>query len=313
MPLSVTKTFSFLRWFSRSLTLQSVNFYGRLLAKMAKAFIFLLVIFLPACQSLQTSSSPIHYATQEDVLSAKTSLSQQLNLQQNHSQELAATQQELSRDLARQQQQFNKLHLALSQLKEELMASGSFFSGPATSSKPKQIVTESNKLVLGQQELIGITDYQLILPARVDTGAKITSLHAKNIQHFERDGQPWVRFSIEHQATLVDEEQQTETYLEAPLVRKARIKQASGQEERPVVSLEILLGSLAQTVELTLTDRTNLEFPLLLGRNFFMDIALVDVSKNNVQGKPSFPKAANPPSEALDTNNLQPEHSNANQ
>lgn len=64
--------------------------------------------------------------------------------------------------------------------------------------------------------------------------------------------------------------------------------QASGIESRPVISLPLQLGGLTQNVEFTLTNRGNLTFPVLLGRRFFMDIAVIDVSKTYVQGKPEI-------------------------
>lgn len=250
---------------------------------------------MPACQSLQTQTPPINPATHEDLVAVEEALNKQLVLQAVQQAEFTQANQEVNSQLARQQQQFNKLNLVLNQLREQLGSLASQTASPNTASKPNQIVTENNKLILGQQELIGLTEPRLVLPARVDTGARTSSLHATNIRNFERDGQTWLRFSSNH-PSLAKAAEKTIT-LEAPLLRRTKIKQASGQEERLVINLEILLGQLTQTVEFTLTDRTSLEFPLLLGRNFFMDIALVDVSKNNVQGEPKFAPLQTPAEE----------------
>src|SRR5690606_26507194 len=95
--------------------------------------------------------------------------------------------------------------------------------------------------------------------------------------------------------------------IEAPVVRNVRIRQASADdvERRPVVQLTINLGSgLQQDAEFTLTDRSQMTYPILLGREFLRDIVLIDVGRKNVQprfqpgaGKlpvPAVPKAQRP-------------------
>lgn len=76
--------------------------------------------------------------------------------------------------------------------------------------------------------------------------------------------------------------------VEAPLVRFARIRQASSEEvdRRPVVELTIKIGEFTDTAEFTLTDRTSMTYPILLGREFLRDIALIDVAKSYHQPKP---------------------------
>ena len=65
------------------------------------------------------------------------------------------------------------------------------------------------------------------------------------------------------------------------MVRKVKIRQASYEEieRRPVVELDVALGnSIMQTTEFTLTDRTQMSYPVLLGRSFLRDLTLVDVA-----------------------------------
>lgn len=149
-----------------------------------------------------------------------------------------------------------------------------------------EVVKEDGKMLLGQYEWVHLPAQELVLPARIDSGANTSSLHAVNLQQFERDGKTWVRFETHYQPKK--DQPAFKVEVEAPLVRKVNVTQASGSETRPVITLPIQLGTLTQQVEFTLTDRGNLTFPVLLGRRFFMDIAVIDVSKTYVQGKPEI-------------------------
>ncbi len=129
------------------------------------------------------------------------------------------------------------------------------------------------KAILGRVEYIWIEKSQRYIKARIDTGAKSSSLHAKNIQRFERDGEKWVRFALVMGDELVN--------IEAPLEGHVKIRQAGMDEleRRPVVKLKIQLGDLSEETEFTLADRSEMLYPVLLGRSFLRDIALVDVAK----------------------------------
>lgn len=74
--------------------------------------------------------------------------------------------------------------------------------------------------------------------------------------------------------------------VEAPVVRWVKIRQASasGPNRRPVIEAWVKLGQLHEKAQFTLADRTQMTYPVLLGREFFKDIALVDVGKKFVQG-----------------------------
>ncbi|MET0379296.1 MAG: ATP-dependent zinc protease [Spongiibacteraceae bacterium] len=134
------------------------------------------------------------------------------------------------------------------------------------------------KILVGEAEYVTIQPGNLRLDARIDSGATTTSMHATDIKSFERDGQRWVRFTTETGRG-------GETTLELPRVRHVRIKgEGDEYERRPVVMIDIQIGGLRQKVEATLTDRDNYHFPLLIGRNFLRDHAIVDVSRKYVQG-----------------------------
>lgn len=136
----------------------------------------------------------------------------------------------------------------------------------------------AGKLVVGAVENVLLPETGFIMPARVDTGANTSSMDARDIRNFERNGDEWVRF------VLVDPETGDEAELERRRTRRVRIIQSTDDdgEVRPVVEMRITLGDLTQISEFTLTDRSHMRQPMLLGRNVLLDVMLVDVSSQNL-------------------------------
>ncbi len=140
-----------------------------------------------------------------------------------------------------------------------------------------------DKIILGRTEWLWLEAVNRVFRARIDSGATTSSLSAHHIVEFERDGKKWIRFNM-----VPDDDVDDSYEVEAPLVRFARIRQASSQEidRRAVVELTIKIGEFTDTAEFTLTDRTSMTYPILLGREFLRDIALIDVAKSYYQPKP---------------------------
>jgi hypothetical protein len=109
-----------------------------------------------------------------------------------------------------------------------------------------------------------------LVSAKVDTGADHSSLDARNIQIFQRNGREWVRFE------RVGRDGQKDAY-EEPLVRRAQIRRhGDASQDRPVVLLSICLGGQRKTAEVNLVDRSRFEYPMLIGRSFLGDDFFVD-------------------------------------
>ncbi|WP_194437163.1 RimK/LysX family protein [Vibrio fluminensis] len=140
--------------------------------------------------------------------------------------------------------------------------------------------TSDGKLILGEKEWVYIPGLEESFRARVDTGATTSSISAVDIKPFERDGKDWVKFKMEHDGVSSKE-------ISLPVERWVKIKQSSaeGSQRRAVVHAWIQIGDLKEKTEFTLADRTHLSFPVLLGRSFFRDVAVVDVSRKYVQKK----------------------------
>ncbi|MFW3616047.1 ATP-dependent zinc protease family protein [Billgrantia antri] len=159
--------------------------------------------------------------------------------------------------------------------------------------------TLAAKEMVGRSEWIGLPDVGTYLRARIDSGANTSSLSATEITRFERDGEDWVRFKLGLNEDDVVVEDVRDDWIERPVERRVRIMQAAGSESRPVVSLLMTLGPIRETVEFTLNDRTHLNYPVLLGRRFLMDIALIDVAEDYLHPRPEFP-GGRPASEAAE-------------
>ncbi|WP_165312911.1 ATP-dependent zinc protease family protein [Vibrio ziniensis] len=151
-------------------------------------------------------------------------------------------------------------------------------------SKPPVVVdvkkTADGRLILGEQEWVYVPGLKESFRARIDTGATTSSVSAVDVVPFERDGKDWVKFKIAH-----DDVKSKEYAL--PVERWVDIRQSSaeGTQRRAVVMAWIQIGDLKEKTEFTLTDRSHLTFPVLLGRSFFKDVALVDVSRKYIQPK----------------------------
>lgn len=152
---------------------------------------------------------------------------------------------------------------------------------------PVSVLTDvkevDGRIIIGETEWIYLSPPGHHYKARVDSGAAISSLSAREITEFERNGKPWVRFMLQH-----DDEVTAPLPVEARVVRYIRIRQASanGVERRPVIRLRVNLGaSLQQDAEFSLTDRSEMTYPILLGRGFLRDVTLIDVGKQFLHSK----------------------------
>jgi hypothetical protein len=135
------------------------------------------------------------------------------------------------------------------------------------------------KQVVGWVENIKVYPGGVTVKAKVDSGAKTSSLDCECITPFKRDGKDWLSFSVKnHKGDIIR--------LEKPVTRVAIIKRHFGKEQkRYVVKLGICLGSIYREAEVTLVDRTGFNYAMLVGRNFLKDDFLIDPS-NTFRNQP---------------------------
>lgn len=133
----------------------------------------------------------------------------------------------------------------------------------------------ADKKIVGRKETISIIDLELYeLDAKVDTGADSNALHCDHIEVDERNN----RVSF----TLLDEVH--ESYhgkrMTFPLYKIKKIKSSNGQVQlRPSVKVSVEFFGKKYKSVISLTNRADMKFPMLIGRLFLKDRFLVDVSK----------------------------------
>lgn len=146
---------------------------------------------------------------------------------------------------------------------------------PATDRSKGRADRLKGKVIVGEVENFYLAGPGLIYKARIDSGAETSSIGARNITRFERDGSNWVRFDVP-----VPGKDEFVT-LEKEISRRVKVIQAStdGAERRVVVELQFSIGDHQQVAEFTLADRSNLTYQALIGRNVLRDVMLIDVGK----------------------------------
>lgn len=129
--------------------------------------------------------------------------------------------------------------------------------------------------VVGWLEPVRLGNGGPVVPAKLDTGADTSSLHASGITWIRRDGGDWVAFDV----VGADDRK---VRLERRVERIARVKKASGGvQERPTVLLGVCLGNTYRVTEVNLTDRTGFKVPFLVGRSFLAERFAVDAARTN--------------------------------
>jgi hypothetical protein len=126
------------------------------------------------------------------------------------------------------------------------------------------------KQVMGWRERVRLLPENLVVEAKLDTGADSSSLNVPELTGFVRDDEQWVRFSVS------DHEGTRKTF-ERRVVRVAKIKRHfGGRQERPVVLMGLCIGAYCGETEVNLVDRSRFKCQLLVGRSFMGGFLLVD-------------------------------------
>lgn len=147
----------------------------------------------------------------------------------------------------------------------------------------KKPVIKDSMIVIGTAEKVYIPSSDILLKAKIDTGATTTSIHALNIKEFERDGNKWIKFDLQDKdGNLINKN--------LPLHRIVKIKRhGTKNQKRYVVQMKINLANISQLVEVSLTNRSKFTYPVLIGKNYLNGLFLVDVSKKYIT-KPKMSK-----------------------
>lgn len=133
------------------------------------------------------------------------------------------------------------------------------------------------------QQVLGWVEEGLILPEnlavkfKLDTGALTSSMHAEDIERFQKDGEDWVRFNIELED--IDTNKQVNAQFERQVERAIKVRGAGGAERRTVVLMKVCLGNQVYEEQFSLNDRDRMNYPVLIGRRTLEKVGLVDSNK----------------------------------
>jgi hypothetical protein len=133
-------------------------------------------------------------------------------------------------------------------------------------------------VVLGWIENSRIMPDRMLMRAKLDSGAKSNAMHASDMEFFEKDDVQMVRFNLHRDH---DEEGSRTITLEREVQRAASIKlrYTPVRDIRPVVLLDFCIAGIVYKAEFTLTNRTDFNYPVLLGRDFLQGRFLIDPNK----------------------------------
>jgi len=132
------------------------------------------------------------------------------------------------------------------------------------------------KITIGAVEDVIFLPWGVRLPARIDTGAAKSSLDARELTVQD----DMVEFKLPPKYGGLQ--------LRLPIIEGRHIRTPEGRERRPIVELEICLGSKRIRTEVNLNDRSMVRYPLILGRNFLRENFVVDVKRRRT-ARPSCP------------------------
>ena len=142
---------------------------------------------------------------------------------------------------------------------------------------------EKVKLLIGRKEKVDFPKLKLFgMNAKIDTGAYTSAIHCDSIRAVRKGGQRFVRFRLldpSHHSYDGKE-------IRRPLEGRRKIKNSFGQTEfRYIIKTIIEIFGRKFEIELSLSDRSGMEHPILLGRKFIQDKFVVDVSRFDLSRK----------------------------
>ena len=141
-----------------------------------------------------------------------------------------------------------------------------------------EMVSAEEKVTIGTVEDVILLPWRVKLPARIDTGAAKSSLDARELKVHEDS----VQFKLPPRYGGL--------HLRLPVVEWRHVRTPEGLERRPIVEIEICLGSKRIRTLVNLTDRSMVKYPLILGRNLLRENFVVDVKRRRTT-KPNCPDA----------------------
>ena len=134
-------------------------------------------------------------------------------------------------------------------------------------------------ITVGWRELVGLPELGLKrVPAKIDSGARTSSLHGSVLEEFRRDGEKFVRFEVFFPGAKVQQ------VCEAVHVDVRGITSSNGETQlRYVIKTPLTIGDITFRAEISLADRSDMKFPMLIGRSALRRRFLVDSGNSWLQ------------------------------
>lgn len=136
--------------------------------------------------------------------------------------------------------------------------------------------SNSSKLIAGWREWAQLPELGVeMIKVKIDTGAKTSSLHAFDLLTFTYMGKEWVQFDVH---PIQDNDLVTHTCI-APIVDYRWITSSTGHRQRRfIIYTQLNMGTFSSLIEISLANRDEMGFRMLVGRNALKGQVLVDPS-----------------------------------
>lgn len=133
---------------------------------------------------------------------------------------------------------------------------------------------------IGRSDKVDLPDLHLSnIDAKVDTGAYTSSINCSRVKVKEVDGVKTLSYYIPGNRI---HEKKARKFTTTDFKRR-RVRSSNGiNENRYIIQTSIILFGKKRKLELSLSDRSKMKFPILLGRKFLTDRFIVDVSAKNL-------------------------------
>ncbi|WP_394250116.1 ATP-dependent zinc protease [Vibrio profundi] len=136
----------------------------------------------------------------------------------------------------------------------------------------------NSKMIIGNTEAVCLPELGITqLQTRVDTGAKTSSLHVDNLICFKKDGEKYVEFDLHPDAYDLEHTVRSQAKLKA----SRKIKSSNGEvEHRCMIETLLKLGGQQWMIDVTLSNRQDMTYMMLLGRQGMSNRVIVDPSES---------------------------------
>jgi hypothetical protein len=148
-----------------------------------------------------------------------------------------------------------------------------------------------NKILIGRKDKADFPELHLVnIDIKIDTGAYTSTIHSHDIKEVLIDGEKYIEFQLldPSHPKYSDEVFKTKRYF------KKKVKNSFGKSElRFFIKTLIIIFGEEYPIELSLSERSNMKYPILIGRKLLNKRFMVDTTKKNLSYKLKKKKSHN--------------------